>query len=204
METKGIVVALNSVLEHRYYELQKGSANWLTTYDRLFSDLIDIARMFRCYEITEALMMLSFGRLMLKSIFESMLIEEVKRRIEDPKFSIPEPFKTMFLREVQRLDMDDFDIDLIPQLGKLGERLTSVKHLLEAAKVYGTGHEYHLLTLLIDSSKPAISLLNEIVAKFLKEAISELKSRPSPTTFKEKTSEFVKMAHRKAHGWPVD
>ncbi|MEM0460163.1 MAG: hypothetical protein QXJ21_06730 [Thermofilum sp.] len=202
METEGVVIALKSILERRHYELQKGSSNWLTAYDDLLSDLADIARMFRCYEVTEAYMMLIFGRLMMKSIFESMLVEEVKRRIENPKYSIPEPFKTMFLREVQRLNMDDFDVDLIPQLGKLGERLTSVKHLLEAAKVYGTGHEYHLLTLLIDSSKPAISLLNEIFAKFLQEAISELKSKPSPTTFKGKASEFVKMAHRRAHGWP--
>ncbi len=202
MSEEGVIKALSRVLAEQLEKLEKGLSNWMTAQRALLSDFQDIARMFRCYEVTEALAMLVFARAVLADRFVKVVVEESLERLKSDEYRIPEPFKSMFEREVHRLSIDHFDEDLIPVLSKLGESLASVRLLLEASKVYRTAHEYHLLKLLIDSSQPAIEELNNLFKSFLRRSIDSLQSNSSPEVIRDVIREFVKEIHRKTYGWP--
>ena len=202
VQESGVVTALRGVLLKRLDELKRGLSNWYTAHSRLTSDLADIAGMFRCYEVTETFALLSFLRILLEKHFENIVVEEALGRINSPEYALPEPFKSMFEREVHRLDMDHFDEDLIPKLSKLGEGLTSVHLLTEASKAHGTAYEYQLLKLLLDSSKPAVEELNGLYKGFLEESLERLEKSPDPGVFRDAARDFTREVHRKAYGWP--
>ena len=202
MYSEGAVGALRSLFEEMIEDIKKSRLNWYTAFEKLTSEITDIAWMFKCYEISEAFAFLSLAKVLLHTHFEKIVADEALKRIDSPEYALPEPFKSMFEREVHRLDIKHFDKDLVPSLSRLEEDFMSVHLLREASKAHGTAYEYQLLKLLLDSSKPATEELNGLFKGFLEEFLVNLERNPNPDVFRDTARSITRELHRKVYGWP--
>ncbi len=190
MSEKGVAKALLNALAIQLDRLEKGLSNWMSALEVLLSDFSDIAKMFKCYEVSEAFAMLTFVRVVLGTLFENMVIEEALRRLSSTEYSIPEPFKSMlsgyisFLVDPIRLakfNVTGASIAEVTRAFKLSLVTLTIGLMLLYTGIMGGLHaiaekryEGYIQSILSSHVRPSIFLLSEVIAIIVGGLVSAL------------------------------